>query len=325
MPPGSHAPTYRRLRDRICERASSRAPPGAISGRSVTCAAVPKRTRHRQLARQHQRRQAERVNQQRKRQITTIVVALAIAVVGGGIAYVAFTGGDDTQAGASGAAGTTGEPTGATGATSNANTVEPQPGPAEVACGGTEPKDATKPKPQFSEPEQVVQEGTTYTAEMQTSCGTIVIELLADRAPQTVNSFVFLARERYFDGQRIHRLDTSIDVIQGGDPTGTGTGGPGYTIPDELTGDESYGPGTLAMANKGSPDTGGSQFFLITGDAGHNLDASPTYTIFGMVVEGLDVAQRIQELPIQGPSGEISGQQPKQSVYIEKVTIREGR
>jgi cyclophilin family peptidyl-prolyl cis-trans isomerase len=263
---------------------------------------VPKRTRNRQLARQHQRRQAERRNQQRKRQITTIVVALAIALVGGGIAYVAFTGGDDTQEGASGATG-----------------------PAEVACGGTEPEDATTPKPQFSEPEQVVKEGTTYSAEMQTSCGTIVIELLADRAPETVNSFVFLAQKGYFDGQRFHRLDSSIDVIQGGDPTGTGSGGPGYKIPDELTGHESYRPGVVAMANNGSPDTGGSQFFLITGPAGHKLDANPTYTIFGMVVEGLDVAKRIQELPIQDPSAGIPGQQPKQSVYIEKVTIREGR
>ena len=164
--------------------------------------------------------------------------------------------------------------------------------------------------------------GKTYTAEMQTSCGTIVIELLADQAPQTVNSFVFLAQQGYFDGQRFHRLDTSIDVIQGGDPTGTGSGGPGYSIPDELTGNESYGPGTLAMAN-GGPDTGGSQFFLITGEAGHNLDANPAYTIFGTVVEGLDVAKQIQELPIQDPSAGISGQQPQQSVYIEKVTIRE--
>jgi cyclophilin family peptidyl-prolyl cis-trans isomerase len=234
--------------------------------------------------------------------VTTIVVALVIALVGGGIAYAAFFGGDDTQAGASGATGTTDQPTGATGATGSTNTVEPQPGPPEVACGGTEPEDATKPKPQFSEPEQVLKEGTTYTAEMRTSCGTIVIELLADRAPETVNSFVFLAEEGFFGGQRFHRLDT---------------------IPDELSGDESYGPGVLAMANKGRPDTGGSQFFLITGDAGHNLDASPTYTIFGMVVDGLDVAKRIQELPIQDPTADIPGQQPKQSVYIEKVTIRE--
>ena len=274
---------------------------------------MPKRTRDRQLARQHERRQAERLQQQRKRQTTRAVVVLVIALVAGGIAYFALAGGDDTQAGASGATGSTGEPT----------TVKPTPGPAEVACGGTEPKAATEPKPQFSAPKQVVKPGKTYTAEVQTSCGTIVIELLADQAPQTVNSFVFLAQQGYFDGQRFHRLDTSIDVIQGGDPTGTGSGGPGYSIPDELTGNESYGPGTLAMANAG-PDTGGSQFFLITGDAGHNLDANPAYTIFGMVTEGLDVAKQIQQLPIQDPSAGISGQQPKQSVYIEKVTIREG-
>lgn len=274
---------------------------------------MPKRTRDRQLARQHERRQAERLQQQRKRQTTRAVVVLVIALVAGGIAYFALAGGEDTQAGASGATGSTGEPT----------TVKPTPGPAEVACGGTEPKAATEPKPQFSAPKQVVKPGKTYTAEVQTSCGTIVIELLADQAPQTVNSFVFLAQQGYFDGQRFHRLDTSIDVIQGGDPTGTGSGGPGYSIPDELTGNESYGPGTLAMANAG-PDTGGSQFFLITGDAGHNLDANPAYTIFGMVTEGLDVAKQIQQLPIQDPSAGISGQQPKQSVYIEKVTIHEG-
>jgi cyclophilin family peptidyl-prolyl cis-trans isomerase len=280
---------------------------------------VPKRTRDRQLARQHERRQAERLQQQRKRQTTRAVVVLVIALVAGGIAYFALAGGDDTQAGASGATGSTGEPTGPT---SSPKTVKPTPGPAEVACGGTEPKAATEPKPQFSAPKQVVKPGKTYTAEVQTSCGTIVIELLADQAPQTVNSFVFLAQQGYFDGQRFHRLDTSIDVIQGGDPTGTGSGGPGYSIPDELTGNESYGPGTLAMANAG-PDTGGSQFFLITGDAGHNLDANPAYTIFGMVTEGLDVAEQIQQLPIQDPSAGISGQQPKQSVYIEKVTIHE--
>jgi len=282
---------------------------------------VPKRTRNRQLARQHERRHAERLQQRRKRQTRTIVVALVIALVGGGLAYAAFSGGDDTQAGASGATGSTGEPTGPT---SSPKTVKPTPGPAEVACGGIEPRAATKSKPQFSEPKQVVKKGTTYTAEMQTSCGTIVIELLAEQSPQTVNSFVFLAQQGFFDGQRFLRLDTSIDVIQGGDPTGTGTGGPGYSIPDELTGNESYAPGVLAMANAG-PDTGGSQFFLITGNAGHKLDANPAYTIFGTIVEGLDVAKQIQELPIQDPSAGIPGQQPTKSVYIDKVTIRESR
>jgi peptidyl-prolyl cis-trans isomerase B (cyclophilin B) len=281
---------------------------------------VPKNTRARQLAKAHERRLAEKRQHERKRQVTAIVVALAIALVGGALAFAAFSGGDDTAA--SGAT----ETTGATSASGEASTVEPTPAPKEVACGGEEPKGATKPKPQFSQPEQAIKQGTTYTAEMQTSCGTITIDLLAEQAPKTVNSFVFLAEQGYFDGQRFHRLDTSIDVIQGGDPTGTGSGGPGYSIPDELTGKESYGPGVLAMANSG-PNTGGSQFFLITGDKGHNLDANPNYTIFGQVTDGLDVAKVIQGLPIQDPnaaaSGDPSGQQPAQAVYIEEVTIHE--
>lgn len=252
--------------------------------------------------------------------MTAIVVALAVALVGGSVAFAAFSGGDDTTPAASGET----ETTGATGASGETSTVKPTPGPKEVACGGEEPKGALEPKPQFSQPEQVIEQGKTYAAEMRTSCGTIAIELLADQAPQSVNSFVFLAEQGYFNGQRFHRLDTSIDVVQGGDPTGTGSGGPGYSIPDELTGNESYGPGVLAMANAG-PNTGGSQFFLITGDQGHNLDATPNYTIFGQVTDGLDVAKQIQELPIEDPdaaaSGDLSGQQPSQAVYIEKVTI----
>jgi cyclophilin family peptidyl-prolyl cis-trans isomerase len=285
---------------------------------------VPKKnTRAKQLAKAHQRRQAEKRHHERRRQVIAIVVALAIAIVGGGVAVAAFTGGDESATAASGATRPSDE-TGATGSSGETSTVKPTPGPKEVACGGEEPKDATKPKPQFAQPEPVIKKGKTYTAEMQTSCGTITIELLADQAPQTVNSFVFLADQGYFDGQRFHRLDTSIDVIQGGDPTGTGSGGPGYSIPDELTGKESYGPGILAMANAG-PNTGGSQFFIITGDKGHNLDANPNYTIFGQITEGLDVAKKIQQLPIKDPnaaaSGDLSGQQPKEAVYIDKVTI----
>lgn len=294
-----------------------------------------KRTRDRQLAKQHARRQAERRAQQRRRG-TAIAVALGIGALGVGLAAYAFLGGgDETPPVASGATGVTGASgasgaTGATGATGSAEpgvqtgTVQPEPGPEEVACGADVPKGATKPKPQFSAPAQVLEKGMTYTATLQTSCGDIVIELLAKQAPETVNSFVFLAEQGYFDGQRIHRLDTSIDVIQGGDPTGTGSGGPGYTIPDELTGEESYGPGVFAMAN-GGPDTGGSQFFIITGEDGHRLDDQAAWTIFGTVVEGLDVAETIQELPISDPdaaaAGDLSGQQPAQAVYIEKVSI----
>jgi peptidyl-prolyl cis-trans isomerase B (cyclophilin B) len=276
---------------------------------------VPKQTRNRQLARQVAQRRAQRRQQHRKRQMATIAVALVVALVGGVVLFSAFVAGDgEPSASPSPSESPSAEPGSQTG------TIEPEPGPRQVACGAEAPNGALRPKPQFNEPADVIEPDTTYTATFRTSCGDIVVQLLADRAPETVNSFVFLAEHGYFDGTRIHRLDESIDVLQGGDPTGTGGGGPGYAIPDELKGDETYPPGTLAMANAGA-DTGGSQFFLIAGEAGHNLDANPAYTIFGRVIEGLVVAKQILALPIQDPNTGIAGQQPAEAVYIEKVTI----
>jgi peptidyl-prolyl cis-trans isomerase B (cyclophilin B) len=287
---------------------------------------VPRQTRNRQLARQAALRRAQKRQQQRKRQVATIAVALVVALVGSVLIFTTFVGGEDPSATPTPSTSPSASPSGDPG--TQTGTVRPEPGPEEVACGAEAPKGALRPKPQFNAPAQVLEEGATYTATFQTSCGDIVIELLADAAPETVNSFVFLAQEGYFDGTRIHRLDTSLDVIQGGDPVGTGTSGPGYTIPDELEGGETYGPGVFAMANSGSPNSGGSQFFLITGNNGHRLDANPAYAIFGNVIEGLAVAREIQGLPIQDPdaaaAGDISGQQPAQAVYIERVTITVG-
>ncbi|MGH2672382.1 MAG: peptidylprolyl isomerase [Actinomycetota bacterium] len=293
---------------------------------------MPRQTRNRQLARQAALRRAQKRQQQRKRQVATIAVALVVALVGSVLIFTTFVAGGDgdpaatptpsTSPSASPSASPSGDPGTKTG------TVRPEPGPEEVACGAEAPKGALRPKPQFNAPAQVLEDGATYTATFETSCGDIVVELLTDAAPETVNSFVFLAQEGYFDGTRIHRLDTSLDVIQGGDPVGEGTSGPGYTIPDELEGGETYGPGVFAMANSGSPNSGGSQFFLITGNNGHRLDANPAYTILGNVIEGLAVAREIQGLPIQDPdaaaAGDISGQQPAKAVYIEKVSITIG-
>lgn len=257
-------------------------------------------------------------------------MALVVALVGSLGVFLAFSGGEEPPPAATGSTGATG-PTGPTGpqqdpaAGAQTGAVRPEPGPETVACGGEVPETALEPKPQFTAPRDVTKQNRTYTATLRTSCGDIVVELLADRAPETVNSFLFLAEQGFFDGTRIHRLDDSIDVIQGGDPTGTGRGGPGYTIPDELAGDERYGPGVVAMANSGARDSGGSQFFIITGPDGHNLDANPAYTIFGRVIEGLDVARRIQALPIQDPEGGLAGQQPASAVYIEQVTIATSR
>jgi cyclophilin family peptidyl-prolyl cis-trans isomerase len=288
-----------------------------------------RKTRERQLAKLAARRAAERRRRRRQRILST-VVAVVVAAAGGFVAFLAFTGGKahpNARAShrPSPSASPSPEASYSPGTGKQTGTVKPQAAPKEVACGATAPPGAGKRKPQFDAPPPVtVDPANTYVAKMQTSCGTITFKLLASSAPLTVNSFVFLAKHHYFDGQYIHRLDTSIDVVQGGDPKGTGTGGPGYSIPDELSGHDTYGPGTLAMANAG-PNTGGSQFFIITGANGHKLDARPNYTVFGQIVHGLDVAQTIQKLPIQDPAkaanGDLSGQAPKQAIYIDKVTI----
>jgi peptidyl-prolyl cis-trans isomerase B (cyclophilin B) len=262
---------------------------------------VPRKTRHRQLARVAARRQAERRRRQRQR-ITVIAVALVVALIGGVLAFAAFTGGETPPA-------ASGTPT-----PSASSTTEP------VACGATAPAGANKQPQEFSKPPPMeIDPSKTYTATLETSCGTIAIQLLADQAPETVNSFVFLAEKGYFDGTRFHRIDTSIEIIQGGDPTATGQGGPGYTIPDELTGNETYGPGVVAMANTGQPNSGGSQFFIVYGPKGQSLP--PSYTIFGQVVKGLGVVKRIAKIPVADPSAGPAGQQPSKTVYIDTVTV----
>jgi cyclophilin family peptidyl-prolyl cis-trans isomerase len=293
---------------------------------------MSKRSRERQLAKLAARRQAERDAHRRRRQrilgAVGVVAAVSLLVVAG---TIIFNGDDASQASPSPTVSPSGSPSASPTPQAKpgtkTGTVDPQPAPAQVACGAEAPDGAGKPKPQFAGPPPMkIDPATTYIATMETSCGTIVIELDAKTAPKTVNSFVFLANHGYFDGQYLHRIDTSIDVLQGGDPTGTGSGGPGYSIPDELQGGETYGPGVFAMANAGA-GTGGSQFFIITGKNGHKLDASPNYTVFGHIVRGLDVAQRIQKLPIKDPAaasqGDIAGQAPKEAVYIDSVTITE--
>jgi cyclophilin family peptidyl-prolyl cis-trans isomerase len=163
-----------------------------------------------------------------------------------------------------------------------------------------------------AEPEMIIDPNKTYTATMVTSKGTM--ELLLDPlgAPKTVNSFVFLARWHYFDGIVFHRIIPGF-VLQGGDPTGSGAGGPGYRFDDELPKPGRYEPGSLAMANAG-PNTNGSQFFVISGPDGVRLP--PLYAHFGKVVKGLDVVAAINDL------GTSSGK-PKENVVIESVTITE--
>ncbi|SVB60543.1 uncharacterized protein METZ01_LOCUS213397, partial [marine metagenome] len=133
-----------------------------------------------------------------------------------------------------------------------------------------------------SPPEMEIDTDRSYSAEMETSLGSMTIHLDPVRAPRTVNSFVFLARQGFFDGVIFHRVINGF-VVQGGDPTGTGSGGPGYRFDDELPQPGRYELGSLVMANAG-PNTNGSQFFIITGPNGVGLP--PQYSLFGKVVNG---------------------------------------
>ncbi len=181
----------------------------------------------------------------------------------------------------------------------------------------TEPAPATdgssEKQQKFSgEPPMFIDPNKRYTAEMVTSKGTLVIALDPIAAPRTVNSFVFLARYHYYEGVVFHRIIPGF-VLQGGDPTGRGTGGPGYQFADELPAAGRYELGSLAMANAG-PNTNGSQFFVISGPDGMRLP--PSYSLFGKVVSGLDVVATIDAI------GTSSGK-PKETVTIESVTITE--
>ena len=169
---------------------------------------------------------------------------------------------------------------------------------------------------EFSEyPPTCIDVTKTYTAEIVTNKGSMTVELYGDRAPITVNSFVTLARYEYFDGISCHRIIPGF-VAQCGDPTGSGSGGPGYEFADELPDAGEYQIGSLAMANAG-PDTNGSQFFIITGDQGASLP--PDYTLFGMVTEGLDTTVPALDA-VGNPDG---GVPPLEEVTIESITITE--
>jgi len=173
--------------------------------------------------------------------------------------------------------------------------------------------------PQWSEPPQmVIDPSRTYVATIETNHGSIVIELDDEAAPMTVNNFVCLARAGYYDFTVFHRVMSGF-MIQGGDPTGTGTGGPGYEFADELpSGEAPYVRGTIGMANAG-PNTNGSQFFIVHED--QSSEFQPNYSIFGHVIEGFDVLDTLLSVPVQEQRSEMSD--PIPTIGILSITIAE--
>ncbi len=162
-------------------------------------------------------------------------------------------------------------------------------------------------------PPMCIDPARRYEATLQTNLGTMVIELDAAGAPQTTNNFVTLARWHFYDGVIFHRIIEGF-MCQGGDPDGTGRGGPGYRFADELPAPGRYEVGSVAMANAG-PNTNGSQFFIVSGPSGTRLP--PQYSLFGRVTDGLDVLAQMQSVATDAQD------RPLDQVVIQSVTIAE--
>jgi peptidyl-prolyl cis-trans isomerase B (cyclophilin B) len=273
-----------------------------------------KKERQRKLARERYARQQARRSQRahRTRQLSIIVgVCLAVVALGAG-SYVAFaSNGGKTNSAA--VATPTATPT-------SIPTPSASPTPSTVAepashCVYTPSGKAARQvgvppaKPHYK--------GKAYQATIKTSQGTIVLDLFNNKATCTVNSFLYLASKNYFNKTPCHRLTTAgIYVLQCGDPTGTGSGGPGYKYANENTTGAQYTEGTVAMANAG-PGTNGSQFFLVY----RNSTTLPAnYTLFGKIVSGLGIIQNVAKAGSDNANGQGDGH-PKEKVTIESVTF----
>jgi cyclophilin family peptidyl-prolyl cis-trans isomerase len=179
-------------------------------------------------------------------------------------------------------------------------------------------QEVAAPKPKsvsFKAPKQVLKQGEKATVVMKTNCGTFAIALDTERAPKTANSFAFLAEEGFYDDLTFHRVVPGF-VIQGGDPEGSGTGGPGYTVDEAPPSNLSYTKGVVAMAKSevDPPGRSGSQFYVVTApDAG----LPPEYALVGRVTEGFDTVTKIEALG--GPE-----EKPSQTVVIDEATVEQG-
>jgi peptidyl-prolyl cis-trans isomerase B (cyclophilin B) len=255
-----------------------------------------KKERQRKLARERmQRQQARRAEQARKARQITIVAVVCCVVVGLGVGgYFLFAGTGNNKAAAASATSS---------ATPTAASCSYQASGTAARKVGLPP---TKPDSKAS-----------YQATIHTNRGDVVIDLLNSKATCTVNSFVYLAAKKYFNATKCHRLST-VDpfVLQCGDPTGTGKGGPGYAFANENLAGAKYTPGTVAMANSG-PNTNGSQFFIVYKDS----QLPPSYTPFGEVVKGLGIVQNVAKAGSDNANAAGDGH-PKEKVVIESVTIK---
>jgi len=273
-----------------------------------------KKERQRRLAREaHERRQQRQVDRDRRVKQISVSVIAAVLVVGVGIGSALAAGvfGGNSKhkptAGASPAASASPSPS------ASASPSTPLTAMVNGKCIYT-PSGTAARKVKF--PPTKPDTKATYQATIATNRGNIVIKLLNSKAPCTVNSFVSLADQNYFSRTHCHRLvTTGIYVLQCGDPTGTGTGGPGYAFYTENLTGAKYPTGTVAMANSNSPDTNGSQFFIVY----KNTNLPPSYTPFGTIVSGLNIIQNVAKAGTVSSSGDGP---PKEPVDIKSVMIK---
>lgn len=270
-------------------------------------------------------RQAAATAERRRATIrrTLRIVAVVVALIALFFLIAVLTGGDDES---SGNAQTNPIPTVTSVESFGATTTVPS-GPSTTlpvesgdfvyGTGECAPTDGSAtPTREFADaPQLCIDPAKTYTAVVETNKGSFTIALDPTRAPGTVNSFVNLARFQYFDDTECHRAIPNF-VVQCGDPTATGTGGPGYSFADELPEAGEYEIGSIAMANSG-PNTNGSQFFVITGSDGAALP--PNYTLFGQVTEGLDVVAVLDSMG--NPAS--NGVPPLEEIRIVSVAVTE--
>ena len=274
---------------------------------------MTKQSRQRHLAELRARREAERKAAQRRRARITYGTIAGVVVVVAIAAALIVRGGDDPASPAAPAPEAT---------PMDARADAPS-APAQAACGAKVPP--RKPRPTFkTAPPVSVKAGEKYTANLVTSCGEITIALDAKASPKTISSWVFLASKGYYDSTWFHRIvpggPAGIGVVQGGDPEGTGTGGPGYNLAEEPPKgrDKPYARYTVAMAKSSAPNSTGSQFFINTQDNSQALP--PDYTYVGVVTKGRDVVDKLAAIPTGGESGDT----PQQSAWIEKLTVTKG-
>ncbi|WP_019634483.1 peptidylprolyl isomerase [Actinomadura atramentaria] len=249
--------------------------------------------RKKQLARQRYERQQQRLEAQRarSRRVKIIGGVAAVAVLAAaGVATAVLAGGDDK--------GSKAEAKG------------------DGTCDYRAAQDAGAPKDLGTPPAKPLYHGDVK-AVLKTSQGDIGLTLDGAKAPCATNSFAYLAGKKFWDKSHCHRLSTSagLQMLQCGDPTGTGTGGPGYQFDNENTAGAKYTAGTLAMANAG-PGTNGSQFFLVYGDS----QLPPDYTVFGKITSGIDKLQAVAKAGVATKGSDGTGE-PKKKVTIQDVTI----